>query len=267
MEATSPAETTPPAETQIEVGRVVNEVFSMYRKHWRVLLATALGVFMVVGAVGGVLRAADSVLLILLGVAVQLAGEALYTGFVVNLVQRVRARRRKHSVADLVSSASGAVGRLIGNGILKGLAVAIGLVFLIAPGLFLLTIWAVTAPAIVAERRGVFDAFGRSRELVSGQGWPVFWVIVIVFLAGVLISGVAAGAGAATGDTGQVFFGALASIVAAPLAALAASILFFDLGGTVAPEPEPEPIEEEAADEVAGEPAEGGSPSPPPASE
>jgi stage V sporulation protein SpoVS len=239
-------EATAPPEHRIEIGGVLGETLSIYAKHWRVLLLTALGVFMVAGALSGVLRAADSVLLVLLGVAVQLAAEALYTGFVVELVRRIRARRRKHSVADLVSSASGAIGSLIANGILKGLAVAVGFVFLIAPGLFLLTIWAVTAPAIVAERRGAIEAFGRSRELVRGQGWSVFGVILIVFLIGVLIGGIAAGAGIAVGDTGQVFFGAIASIVAAPISALAASILFFDLGGTTAPAPPP--VEEPAAE-------------------
>ena len=53
---------------------------------------------------------------------------------------------------------------------------------LIVPGLFLLTIWAVTAPAIVVERRGAIEAFGRSHELVRGEGWTVFGAIVVAFL-------------------------------------------------------------------------------------
>ena len=53
---------------------------------------------------------------------------------------------------------------------------------LIIPGLILLTIWAVFAPAIVIERIRVIDAFGRSRELVRGNGWPVFGVIIVAFL-------------------------------------------------------------------------------------
>jgi hypothetical protein len=32
-----------------------------------------------------------------------------------------------------------------------------------------LAVWAVIAPVIVIERAGVFDAFGRSRQLIKGN--------------------------------------------------------------------------------------------------
>ena len=49
---------------------------------------------------------------------------------------------------------------------------------MIVPGLILITIWAVVAPSIVVEDKGVFEAFGRSRELVRGNGWKVFVAII-----------------------------------------------------------------------------------------
>ena len=39
-----------------------------------------------------------------------------------------------------------------------------------------------TAPAIVVERRGAIEAFGRSYELVRGDGWTVLGVIVVALL-------------------------------------------------------------------------------------
>ncbi|HVD39366.1 MAG TPA: hypothetical protein VNC15_11090 [Solirubrobacterales bacterium] len=42
----------------------------------------------------------------------------------------------------------------------------------------LLTMWAVLLPVVVVERPGVFDAFGRSRQLVRGKGWKVFGIIL-----------------------------------------------------------------------------------------
>ena len=62
---------------------------------------------------------------------------------------------------------------LIGFGILFGIGVAIGFVLLIVPGLILLTFWSVGAPAIVVERLGAIDAFGRSWHLVRGDAWSV----------------------------------------------------------------------------------------------
>ena len=46
---------------------------------------------------------------------------------------------------------------LVFTGILAGIAIGIGFVLLIVPGLFLLTIWALVAPVIVIERKGVMD--------------------------------------------------------------------------------------------------------------
>ena len=59
-----------------------------------------------------------------------------------------------------------ALGSLIVFAILSGIAVGIGFILLIIPGLYLMTIWSVGAPAIVAERRGALEAFGRSHDLV-----------------------------------------------------------------------------------------------------
>ena len=53
---------------------------------------------------------------------------------------------------------------------------------LIVPGLFLLTIWIAVIPAIVLEGRGIGESFGRSRDLVRGNGWNVFGVIILTIL-------------------------------------------------------------------------------------
>ena len=163
---------------------------------------------------------------------VSLVANALYTGFVVKLVEDVRAdQKRDFTTGELFRSGSHAIWPLIGNGIVKGIAVAIGFVLLIVPGLFLLTIWAVTSPAIVVERRGVFDAFSRSRELVKGQGWAVFGTILVAFLITIVIGAIAVAIGAAIGVVGIVILSIVAGILTAPINALVASILFFDLGG------------------------------------
>ena len=103
---------------------------------------------------------------------------------------------------------------------------------LIVPGLYLLTIWAVAAPAIVVERRGAIEAFGRSHELVKGEGWTVFGAIVVAFLILVGFAIVAAAIGAAIGSVaGVIILVIIANTLAAPFAALVSSVLFFELRG------------------------------------
>src|SRR5215212_7050808 len=148
MEATSS-----PAK-RITVGNVINETFSIYGQQIGPLVGSALIVFIVVGIVAGLLQAAGGVALALLAAIIRLAGQALYTGFVVKLVEDVRDGRRDQTIGDLFSSAAPAILSLIAFGILFGFGVGIGLILIIVPGLILLTLWSVGAPAIVVERVG-----------------------------------------------------------------------------------------------------------------
>ena len=232
---TEPGETTAPGARRIEVGRVISETFSMYGSYAAPLLATAAVIFLISGVIQGLLNEGGGLILALIGTAVGLTAQALYTGFVVKLVQDVRDGRRDHSVGELVSSTQHAILPLIGNGILKGIAVAIGFLLLIVPGLILLTIWAVTSPSIVVGREGVVSAFGRSYELVKGQAWQVFGVILIAFLIAIGVTAIAVAIGAAIGVGGVIVLATVAGILTAPIPALVASILFFDLGGDTAP--------------------------------
>jgi len=69
---------------------------------------------------------------------------------------------------------------LIGLGIVSGLAFVAATILLIVPAIILATIWYVSAPVVVAERRGVFGALGRSADLTRGYRWWVFVVLLIV---------------------------------------------------------------------------------------
>ena len=224
-------EASTPAGNRVDVGRVISETFSMYGQHFFVLVLSALAVFVVFGTVAGILETGDSIILSLLGSAVRLVGHALYIGFVVKLVEDVRDGRRDQSVGDLFSAAAPSIGALIGFGILWAIGVTIGLVLLIVPGLILITIWSVGAPAIVAEKAGVIEAFGRSRQLVKGDGWSVFaallLMLIIVFLIGIVLGVIAT----PISDGATVVASIISSAITAPLFALVVTIIFFDLGG------------------------------------
>lgn len=217
----------------IEVGRVISESFSIYAAHAAPLLLSAFVIFVFVGVLQALLYD-GGFLLGLLSSAVGLAAGALYTGFVVKLVDDVRDGRRDFSTRELFSSASGYIVPLIVNGFLRAFAVVIGLALFILPGLYLLTIWAVTSPAIAAEDEDAIGAFGRSNALVGNQKLPVFLTIAAAFLITIVASVIVLGIGFAIG-TGALFaLSIFASTVTAPISALVATVLFFDLGGGAA---------------------------------
>lgn len=222
----------PPAK-QISVGAVVSETFSIYGQNAVALIGSAAAVFVIVGLASGLLQAAGGVILGLLAGIIRLVGYAIFTGFVVRLVQDVRDGRRDHSVGDLFSAATPAILPLIGFGILFGLGVGIGFILLIVPGLILLTFWSVGAPAIVVERVGPVDAFGRSWRLVRGDAWSVFATLLVVLLIviaiGVVLGAIATPIG--NGEAATWVAAIISSILTAPIFALAVSVLYFDLGG------------------------------------
>ena len=217
--------------SRVEPGRVIGEAFETYRSHAGALLGGALIVIGIAGVIEGLLSVSGSLVLGVIGALIGLAAGFFYTGFVVKLVQDVRDGRRDFSVGELFSHAAPYLGTLILAGILAGIAITIGLILIIVPGLVLLTIWAVISPAIVVEGRTVFESFGRSRELVRGHGWQVFGAIVLTFLIIVAVGIVFSLIGAAIGDAGLVILRAVGNVITAPVWALVASILFFDLGG------------------------------------
>jgi hypothetical protein len=226
-----PPQPAPAGRRPIDVGRVISESFRLYSDNVAALLLSALVIFVISGLLQGLL-ASGGFLLNLLGWVVGLAATALYTGFVVKLVEDVRDGRRDFSAGELMSSASHHIVPLIINGILRGFAIAIGLLLLIVPGLYLLTIWAVCSPAIVSEDRDAFDAFGRSNELTAGERMSVFLTILLAFLITVAVTTIIAIIGVAiAGVAGGIVFSIIAGTLTAPIAALVATVLFFDLGG------------------------------------
>jgi hypothetical protein len=226
---------------ELNVGDTLSEVFSTYGSNAGVLLPLAFWIFLVVAIVDGLIGS-NLALLPLIIVVSTIAG-TLYQGMVVGLVRDVQDGRRDSSVGDLFNVAMPVLLPLIGAGLLSGIGIGIGFVLVIVPGLILLTIWAVVAPVIVIEHSGVIDAFGRSRQLVRGNGWPVFWVIVVAFLIA-LAGGIVFGAIAnsiADGPLVRIVFSALASTITAPISALVAGILYYRLlaiqGGPAPSEP------------------------------
>jgi hypothetical protein len=228
---------------RVRVGDVISETFSIYRENAASLLISAAAVFIVVGVLSALLQNAGGLVLALLAGAIRLAGHALYTGFVVKLVQDMRDGRRDETVGDLFSAAAPAILPLIGFGILFAIGVAIGFVLLIVPGLILLTMWSVGAPAIVVERVGAVDAFGRSWRLVRGEAWSVFATLLVVLLI-VIAIGVVLGVLATPIGDGEVatyVAAIISSVITAPVFALAVTIMYYDLSsdeaqpGSVAP--------------------------------
>ena len=217
---------------KLDTGRVFERIFSFYGSQFTLLIPAALVLFLPVAVINGLLLSSGGFLLALVSTALSLIATYWYQGMVVEATRDILDGRRDHTIGSLFSSAAPFIGPLIAVGILAGIGIAIGFVLLILPGLFLLTIWAVIVPVIVVERAGVFDSFGRSRELVRGSGWQVFGVIVVIFLVSFIVRAIInAIIGGISDDSfaGYAVADLIVNVLLVPLSALAATVMYFEL--------------------------------------
>jgi hypothetical protein len=215
---------------KLPVGESLSEVFGLYKQHFGVLIPAAFWLFLPVSILAGI-AGNKNVGLLGLAAILTFAVAMLYQGMVVSLVHDVQDGSRDSSVSELISSVGPVLPTLLVTSIIYGVAVGVGFFLLVVPGCILLTIWAVIAPAIVIEKKGIGGAFSRSQALVRGNGWPVFGTVI----AATLIAGIATlfltaiAEGIAGGPILRIVFGTLATTLTAPIGGLVAAVLYYRL--------------------------------------
>ena len=170
------------------VGEVLREAWELYKRFLLQFFLTAFVVFLILDLVSALAGAAAGdgagagLFWGLIALVIGVIGYFWVQGALVELVRDVRDGRADRTVGETFQAVQPRLPALISAGLLAGLGIAVGLILLIVPGLFLLTIWSMIVPAIVIEGRSAGESFGRSREIVRGNGWNVFGLIVVTFL-------------------------------------------------------------------------------------
>jgi hypothetical protein len=101
-------------------------------------------------------------------------GTVFLSGFLCRLVGHAEQGAERPSIWQVARSLPW--GRLFLADLLVGLLVLIGVLALVIPGVFVLTLFAVVAPVIEIEDRRVFAALRRSAHLVRPHFW---WVLLL----------------------------------------------------------------------------------------
>src|SRR5260370_27323490 len=240
----------------MRVSGVVDEAWRMYKPFAKPLLAIAFVIYLVAAIITALLALAGGTVGILLGSFVSVVAAFVLQATLVKAVQDVRDGHADLSIRQTVNEALPFLAPVAGASILAGIAITIGLLLIIVPGLFLITICAVIVPVIIIERSGALASFGRSRELVRGHGWHVFGTLVLVYIimlvVNIVLSLIFSALPHVLGDgLSSVISGTLIS----PFLPLVVTRVYYRLGGISTP----------AASGPSGyQQAHGGAPLPPP---
>ena len=226
------------------VGDILNAALDLYKRHWRHLMGIALVFFLVASSVTLALTIGFGRWGALGGAIVLLIGTFWMTGALVEAVADIRDGRQDLTIGEIFTKVWPRVWPLLVASILAGLGIFAGFLLLVIPGLILLTFWALIAPAIVLEGKGVLDSFGRSRELVRGNGWHVFAILIITYLLTSVIAGVIRAIFTPLPDYVGTYLGdVIAGTIVTPFSAVAITLMYFRLSGADAPAvPPPEAL-------------------------
>jgi len=88
--------------------------------------------------------------------------------------------------AELLKSIRAALARalpVIGLAIFMAFGIVVGVLFLVIPALFLLTIWYVATPACVVERLSIGESVDRSIQLTRGHRFKIFAMLAVLLIA------------------------------------------------------------------------------------
>jgi hypothetical protein len=209
---------------------VLEEAWSLYKNHWQRFVILALAVYVVVGLITAALISSAEIWGAVLATVVSLVGVFLLQGAFVHAVLDVRDGRVDMTVGETLAKARPYLGSIAGASLLAGLGIALGLILLLVPGFYLLTIWVLIVPVIVLEDKGAIDSFARSREIVTGYGWSVFGLIVLTFLIQIVV-GLVIGLFAISlpEAAGRFVADLLSGAIAAPFVAITWVVLYFRL--------------------------------------
>jgi hypothetical protein len=209
---------------------IIGEAWAMYRAHFQHLLTISFVVYVVAAVLEAVLAGLLGAVGLLLAAVVSIVAAFLLQAALVKAVEDVRDGRVDLNLGATLQAARPSVGTVALASILAGLAIALGLILLIVPGLYLLTIWAVIVPVIVLERTGVGGSFGRSQQLVRGHGWHVFGTLVTVFLL-LIVADIVIGLilSPLNDSLQQVVSGVVSGTLVAPFLAVVVTLAYFRL--------------------------------------
>jgi hypothetical protein len=216
---------------ELDAGAVLRQAWALYRRLFvRSMLmgGVVFGSVRLLEALAG--RSGAVRLTGLLALVLAVFGTALVQGGLVEIVRGLHHDGDDDaSVVDVLGRAGGRTPTLVGVSLLMGLGIGVGLVLLVVPGLVLATRWAIAVPVAMLEQTTARGALRRSREIVRGNGWNVFKVL---FAVGVLTALAAVPLDLASVDAGPLGWWVattIASMLTAPYAAHALTVVYYAL--------------------------------------
>ena len=167
-----------PKASKVVLAGLPREVAGMCRRHWRAAIVPAA--LLGAGADALVLVGHNLGYQIALGILLGIVFE-IYVGYAELIVVADRAGERQ-PISAFLRGALAVTPPLVAASLIAVVVPLAASGLLVIPGLWLLTVWSLFAPAIVHERVRPLQALSRSARLVRGAFWPVAFSVTLMVL-------------------------------------------------------------------------------------
>lgn len=153
---------------------------------------------LIIASVGIVFNIAQSILPVAIAPIVALVYGLIVTPILSGASMSFCYRYIQQGTSDLKGAFDKAIsqsGQLIIGTILYALAVFVGFILLIVPGIYISVRFGFVLYAIISENCSAIDGFKYSSKLVEGRWWPIFgsMLVSILFFIPIFIMGIIAG--------------------------------------------------------------------------
>lgn len=199
---TPTAQVVPVTANEFRVGDVFGRSFELFARRFVPFLGLTIIAFLPTYFLTYLMASSEptgayGVAAFIIGIATVVCGTLASAAVTYGVVQELRGR--SFTLPDSLAVALRRFIPMIGVGLCFGLLAGLASLLLIIPGLIVMCIYYVAAPACVVERTGVFASFSRSAALTKGHRWQILGIVLLLYgvstIVNLLIGIVAPGAG------------------------------------------------------------------------
>jgi hypothetical protein len=178
----------------LSTGELLDRTFHLYRNNFLLFVGiTAIPQLVVLALQLGSAAILFTGSTVGFGLGVVIAGLVSYVAIEVSHAATIMAVSNLHldrpaTIGTAYSAAKESIGRVIGISLLVGIAIGIGFLLLIVPGIYLALAWSLVIPVTVLEGGGLNVSTTRSKALSKGSFGKIFVIFFLMVVLTVVVS-------------------------------------------------------------------------------
>ena len=214
----------------VSVGDLIGQAWAGYQRWWRYLVPLALVAYVSLGLFALLVILLMGPIGLICAALMFTVGYAWIEGVLIRAIDDIQNGEDELWIGTRLARLRPRMNALSVGTLLSIAGVVVGFMFFFVPGILLLVWWALLVPIVVLEGEGAVGALKRSRSLVRGHWWTVFFTLLVTGLLTGLASAIVGALGGIL-SAPSLLTHVIGTGLVAPFAALTTAVLYYELRG------------------------------------